>query len=72
MEVCVRNGISQMGLTMRDAIRMASQTPAEIIGVHDRKGSIEKGKDADIIILDEDISIEKTIIRGIVNYTKMP
>lgn len=72
MDVCVRNGINQMGLSMVDALRMATLTPAEIIGVNDRKGSIEKGKDADIIIFDEEISIGKTIIRGILNYTKMP
>ncbi len=70
MDVCVRNGINQMGLSMVDALRMATQTPAEIIGVSDRKGSLEKGKDADIIIMDKDINIDKTIIRGEVNYTR--
>jgi len=69
MDVCVRNGISQMGLTFQDSLRMATLTPAEIIGVSDRKGSIEKNKDADILIMDKDVTILKTIIRGKLTYS---
>ena len=70
MNVCVRNGINQMGLLMKDAIRMASLTPAEIIGVNERKGSLAKNKDADIIVMDNNINISKTIIKGRICYEK--
>jgi N-acetylglucosamine-6-phosphate deacetylase len=64
MDVCVRNGINQVGLSLVDAIKMSSLTPAKIIGVDDRKGSLEKGKDADITIFDKEIKVTQTIGRG--------
>lgn len=68
MDVCVRNGINQVGLSLVDAIKMSSLTPAKIIGVDGRKGSLEKGKDADITIFDNDINVTKTIGRGVIIY----
>ena len=44
---------------LADAVRMASETPARIMGVDDRKGTLQKGKDADILILDHDLNIRK-------------
>jgi N-acetylglucosamine-6-phosphate deacetylase len=70
MDVCVRNGITLMELSLQDSLRMATLSPAEIIGVSDRKGSLEKNKDADILIIDKNVDILKTIIRGKLTYTK--
>ncbi len=70
MDVCVKNGVEQMDLSLREALRMSTLTPAEIIGVHNSKGSLEKGKDADILIMDEKINIHKTIIQGNIEYTR--
>jgi N-acetylglucosamine-6-phosphate deacetylase len=64
MDVCVRNGLSQVGLSLVDAIRMSSLTPAKIIGADNRKGSLEKGKDADITIFDKGINVTRTICKG--------
>jgi N-acetylglucosamine-6-phosphate deacetylase len=64
MDVCLRNAVSQMELPLKEALRMSTLTPAETIGVHDHKGSLEKGKDADILILDGNINIHKSIIQG--------
>ena len=64
MDVCVRNGINQVGLSLVDAIKMSSLSPAKIIGVDNRKGSLEKGKDADITIFNRNIKVVKTIGRG--------
>ena len=36
---------------------MASETPARLIGVNDRKGALSKGKDADIVILDKELNV---------------
>ncbi|HAO50845.1 MAG TPA: N-acetylglucosamine-6-phosphate deacetylase, partial [Runella sp.] len=49
----VRNMITMANVPLLDAVRMASTTPARIMGVSDRKGSLAKGKDADIVIFDE-------------------
>ncbi len=64
MDICVKNGINQMGLSISDSLHMATLTPAKIIRVDDRKGSLEKGKDADIVILDKNLDVIKTIVRG--------
>jgi imidazolonepropionase-like amidohydrolase len=39
------------GMDRHDALRAITLTPAEILGVAERVGSLEKGKDADILIL---------------------
>lgn len=65
----VRNMIHLADVPLQEAVRMASTTPATIIGVNDRKGSLIAGKDADIVIFDSNINIEKTIIKGKVVYS---
>ncbi len=49
---------------MFQAVKMASQTPAKEIGVFGRKGSLASGKDADILLFDEDVRIRKVIVGG--------
>ena len=49
---------------MADAIRMASETPAHIMGVSDRKGSLQKGKDADILVLDDNLNVRAVWAMG--------
>jgi len=46
------------------AIRTAAQNPAELLGLGDRKGRIAPGKDADLILLDADLSVHATIVAG--------
>ena len=56
MDILVRNMV-KAGIPLGDALRMASETPAQIMGVYDRKGSLQKDKDADVLILDKDLNI---------------
>ena len=51
-------------IPLADAIRMASETPARIMGVYDRKGSLQKDKDADILILDRDLNVKAVWAMG--------
>jgi N-acetylglucosamine-6-phosphate deacetylase len=60
----VRTMIHLAGVPLQDAIKMISSTPARILGISDRKGSLLAGKDADIVIFDENITIEATVIEG--------
>jgi len=60
----VRTMVNIADVSLLDAVRMASATPARIMGVHDRKGTLVAGKDADIVIFDADIRIQRTIIKG--------
>jgi N-acetylglucosamine-6-phosphate deacetylase len=64
----VRNGVERVELNLRDSVRMATLTPATVVGVHDRKGSLESGKDADITIIDSDVVVKLTMVRGQVVY----
>lgn len=52
MDRLVRTCVQKANIPMEDACRMASETPARIMGIFDRKGTLEKGKDADIVMYD--------------------
>lgn len=52
------------GVPLHDAARMMTLTPARIIGLDGRKGSLEAGKDADIICFDEDVRIRGVMAGG--------
>ena len=47
-----------------DVCRMISETPAKIMGVYDRKGSLERGKDADILLLDKNLDVRAVWAMG--------
>ena len=56
MDVLVRTMVKKANIPLEDAVRMASETPARLIGVSDRKGALAKGLDADIVILDKELN----------------
>lgn len=70
MDKCVKNMVKLVGLSIQDAVKMATINPAKLIGVEDKKGSLVKGKDADIVIFDENINIIMTIVGGKIVYKK--
>jgi N-acetylglucosamine-6-phosphate deacetylase len=53
---------------LEDAVKMISATPARILGVQNKKGSLSVGKDADILIFDDTITISMTMINGNIVY----
>jgi N-acetylglucosamine-6-phosphate deacetylase len=65
----VRTMVQMADIPLIEAVRMMSKTPATIMGVEQTKGSLTVGKDADIVIFDENINIKTTIINGAVVYT---
>ena len=66
----VRNLVRDAEIPLADAVRMASLTPAEIIGIDHDCGSIEVGKRADLCIMDENLQVCQTIIEGQVAYER--
>lgn len=66
----VRTMINLADVPLLEAVKMASQTPANILGLGSTKGSLISGKDADIIIFDENINVSTTIVQGRVIYNK--
>ena len=66
----VYNMIHLADAPLIDAVKMMTATPAVIMGVQARKGSLTVGKDADIVIFDEHINIQTTIVGGKVLYKR--
>jgi len=64
----VRTMVDVAEIPLLDAVRMMTQVPARILGVDDTKGVLLPGKDADIVIFDEKVQIDKTIIGGRIVY----
>jgi len=52
------------GLSMVDALMLVTSNPAHRVGIFGRKGSLEEGKDADLLILDQDLKIESVMAKG--------
>ena len=56
--------------TINDLVHMACMNPAKVAGVFDTKGSLEIGKDADMILLDENLNCRYTMVAGESVYFK--
>lgn len=65
---CVRNMYKEVKIPLYETVRMASLTPAEVVGYGKQKGKIEKGYDADLLLFDDDISIKSVISNGNIIY----
>ncbi|OGD17584.1 N-acetylglucosamine-6-phosphate deacetylase [Candidatus Atribacteria bacterium RBG_19FT_COMBO_35_14] len=70
MDKAVKNMVTKVGIPLSKAIQMASFNPAKCLGVEDRKGSLEPGKDADIVILNKNLETELTMVAGKVVYRR--
>src|SRR5690554_4017967 len=66
----VRTMINVAEVSLVESVKMMTLTSARIMKIDDKKGSIEVGKDADIVIFDNNINISYTILDGKVIYKK--
>ncbi|MBO5315728.1 MAG: N-acetylglucosamine-6-phosphate deacetylase [Clostridia bacterium] len=64
----VWNVYTNSSIPLHECVNCASLNPATTLGIADKKGSIAAGKDADIVILDKEFNVEKTIIGGKIKY----
>jgi N-acetylglucosamine-6-phosphate deacetylase len=62
--------VTKAEVPLLNAVRMITRTPASILGIADRKGSLVAGLDADIVIFDEQIRVQKTIVGGRLIYDR--
>lgn len=60
----IRTMVQKADIPLADAVRMASETPARIMGIYHRKGSLQKGKDADMMIMDKDLNVQTVWAMG--------
>lgn len=64
MDRALRTAFRDYGIPLPEVSRMLSLTPARLCGVADRKGSLEKGKDADIVIMTPELQVSRVFVRG--------
>ena len=64
MDTGVRNVYHGLNYPLEAAVRMASISPAKIVGIDHYTGSLEVGKSADIAIFDDEINVKETIVAG--------
>lgn len=62
VEVMIKN----TSIPFEQIIQMVTETPAKMLKIFDRKGSIEQGKDADIIIVNSNMDVKSSIVNGII------
>jgi N-acetylglucosamine-6-phosphate deacetylase len=64
MDAALRRAVQEVGIPMEDAVAAASSTPARAIGIAGRTGSIEPGKAADLVVLDDDLEVVAVMAAG--------
>lgn len=64
LDKALRNFTANTGIGIIDAIKTVTENPARVLKIHDRKGSIDIGKDADFALFDESFSIYATFVKG--------
>lgn len=68
MDRALRNFIAASGAPLETVWPVTSRTAARQLGIADRKGSLEAGKDADLVLLDSDLNVRLTVVGGQVVY----
>jgi N-acetylglucosamine-6-phosphate deacetylase len=67
----VRTFLNNTKASFPEVIKMITENPARILGFANRKGKIEKGYDADVIVFDENIDVYLSIVEGHIKYNKL-
>ncbi|WP_366247618.1 N-acetylglucosamine-6-phosphate deacetylase [Terribacillus aidingensis] len=70
MKDAIRNMAAYADVSVADIAKMTAENPAKQYGIYDRKGSLEIGKDADIVLLDDQLTLQATYCRGNLAYHK--
>lgn len=71
MDECVRNAVRDVGIPLNHAVQMASLNAARSMGFADRLGSITQGKAASFVVIDEDVNIYLTMVKGKIVYNNL-
>ncbi len=68
MDLCVRNLHREVGVTLLEAVRMASLNPLRAVGLAGMWGSLQVGKKADLVVIDEDVNVNLVVVNGNIVY----
>ena len=72
MDEHFRNVLDFLGIDLFTAFRICATNPARVAGAHDRKGAIDRGMDADIVMLDSGLNVAATVCRGEIAFVRAP
>lgn len=61
----LKNLLSFTGKSLEEILPLLTENPARLLGVYDRIGSIEEGKDADLVLLDQKLEVCETMVKGL-------
>ena len=61
---CLRTAVLEMGIPLASVVKCCSANPAKAIGVYDKRGSITPGKHADLVLLNDDLTIRDVFLKG--------
>ena len=64
MDKAFRFAVLSAGLSIEEASRITSYNQAKLMKIENKKGSIERGKDADFVSLDEKLCVSGVYVRG--------
>jgi N-acetylglucosamine-6-phosphate deacetylase len=64
MGAAVQNAVRVLGLPIDEAVLISSTNSARLLGLHGRKGAIAAGLDADLVVLDEHLGVQATMVAG--------
>jgi N-acetylglucosamine-6-phosphate deacetylase len=64
LDLAVRNAVKLLGVSVPDAVRMASTNPARVLNIHHERGRVRAGYYADLVLLGEGLSVEATWANG--------
>ncbi len=64
MDLALRNILEMTGVSLQEAVRMLTLNPAQAAHAAERKGQLQAGYDADLLIFDESLQLQATICRG--------
>jgi N-acetylglucosamine-6-phosphate deacetylase len=72
MASCVRNAVSMLGVPLTEAVRMASQVPAEFLRLDQELGRIARGYRANLVLADDELNVSETWIDGRSSRDELP
>ena len=64
MDMCVRNLSQEVGVPLPDALTMASLNPARVLGLGGSLGSLEVGKKANLLVIDDQVNVYLAMVEG--------
>ncbi|GJQ20941.1 MAG: N-acetylglucosamine-6-phosphate deacetylase [Bacteroidia bacterium] len=71
MEEAVKTMVRQVDVPVPSALRMASFNGAKVLGISHRKGILAVGKDADLVVLDQDFGVKMTVLEGEIKHSAL-